>query len=119
MQQPPPRPAELCWFRSFAAPYKEGKDEPECEDWRYEREWRVIRSLLSPGSPSASLLVEWDGEVALADPTAVKSLTLGARMPDAAKLRLIHWVREYTPHVEVWQARPHRSKYIVERDRIA
>jgi hypothetical protein len=91
----------------------------KCEDWRHEREWRVIRSSLSPGSFAETLLTEWDGDTAIAPGQIVKAITLGARMPAVVRGRLKVWVQANVPHVEVWQARLHRSRYEIERDRIS
>ena len=89
----------------------------KCDDWKYEREWRVIRSRLQPGGFADTLMTEWDGDIAIARGEIVKAITLGARMSEQVRSRLKAWVRTNVPHVEVWQARLHRSRFEVERER--
>lgn len=91
----------------------------KCDQWSYEKEYRVIRSKLPGAGLAGSLGVKWDGEIALASSSIVRAITLGCRMEAVTRSNLIQWTSEHAPHVEVWQADLHRSRYEVVRERIA
>jgi len=85
------------------------------ECWRYEDEYRLIRQgrELSADPRLADLLVSWDGDIAMAPREAVRAVTCGARMTDAAKEELGAWVRTNAPHVAIYHAHLHRRRYEV------
>src|SRR5690606_8309978 len=87
--------------------------------WRYEREYRAIRLDFPHAGAAGHLLTRWEGDVAIANPQVVRSVTLGVKMDADAKREIRNWVREHAPHVEVWEAYLHRSRYEVCRKRIA
>jgi hypothetical protein len=87
--------------------------------WRYEREYRAIRLDFPDAGVASHLLTQWEGDVAVADPRVVRAVTLGAKMDADAKRVIRDWVRQHGPHVEVWEAYLHRSRYEVCRERIA
>jgi hypothetical protein len=91
----------------------------KCDLWAYEHEYRVLRFLLPGASESTHLYVTWDGDVAIASANIAQAVTLGSRMDHATRTRLINWVKENAPHVEVWQAELHRNRYEIVRKRLA
>lgn len=88
-------------------------------DWSYEHEHRVIRIMLSDAGASHHLMTEWDGDVAIAPKDIVTAVTVGCRMRVADRERLMAWIKANTPHIEVWQATLHDSRYELGRERIA
>ncbi|HET9216648.1 MAG TPA: DUF2971 domain-containing protein [Terriglobia bacterium] len=88
-------------------------------DWHYEQEHRVLRLLIPDAGISAHLMVEWDGQVALARADIAKTLTLGVKMPQPLRKELVEWTRTHAPHVQVFQAALHPSRYEVTRTRIS
>lgn len=90
--------------------------------WSYEYEFRILKvDWFAPQrDPRAiSLLVQWEDTTAIASPEAVAGITLGARMPDGERTELIAKIRTDFPHLEIWQASLHRSRYEIVADRIA
>ncbi|MGQ0430349.1 MAG: DUF2971 domain-containing protein [Gammaproteobacteria bacterium] len=85
--------------------------------WSYEQEHRVFQLKYADGT-SLNLFRQWEGDVAIAPSRVCTAITLGCRMEQPVRERLAHWVRNNTPHVEVWQARQHRSRYELERERV-
>lgn len=85
----------------------------KCPDWKYEHEYRVVR--MEPVQRSAA---RWQGNIAIGSPQAATAITLGCRMPQPVRVRLIEWIKANTPHVEVWQAGLHRNRYEVTREQL-
>src|SRR5436190_6634104 len=91
----------------------------KCDDWKYEHEWRCIRQTHLANVRRPNLMVEWDGDTALADPKVVKAVTFGPMMEAAARDRLTQWVLANAPHVELWRGHCHRSRFEVVRERVS
>lgn len=80
----------------------------------YEHEFRVIKvDWMAPERDPrvVSLLVGWEGTTAIAPREAVVGLTIGARMPENERTELLTRLDAEFPHLEVWQARLHRTRY--------
>lgn len=86
--------------------------------WSYEHEFRLIRVVDAPGV-AARLGVEWEGRTAISDPGIVTGITLGARMPAEIADELFEYTQRERPDIEIWQASLHRTRYQIERERIA
>jgi hypothetical protein len=87
----------------------------KAKPWEYEQEHRVIHARFLEAGISAHMYVNWEDNVAVADPKIAKTLTLGAKMPPELRVELIGWTRANTPHVQIFQADLHPSKYEVTR----
>jgi hypothetical protein len=90
----------------------------KASSWSFEKEYRVFRVLFADGT-ARDLFRRWDGNAAIADPKICTGVTLGYRMKPEVREHLMSWIRGNAPHVQVWQAKLHRSKYMLERERIA
>jgi hypothetical protein len=86
--------------------------------WEYEQEYRVIRPTTADAGISSHLFSMWDGHVAVTRPEIAKSLTLGVKMLPELRAELIEWTRANAPHVQLFQAALHPSKYEVTRSPI-
>ena len=85
--------------------------------WRYESEYRVFRFAKEPGR-ARLLFNRWEGDLAIASPRVCTAITLGCRMKGDVRERIGSWIRANAPHVEMWQARLHRSRYEIGRERV-
>jgi hypothetical protein len=83
----------------------------KCRHWEYEREHRVIRIDLPDAAMSHHLMVDWEGDIAIADPAIAKSITFGVRMEVNEQTELVEWIRANAPHVEMFKADLHESRY--------
>ena len=85
--------------------------------WSYEQEYRVFRLKYADGT-ALNLYRVWDGDAAIAPSNVCTGITFGCRMEQSVRERLVNWIRENTPHVQVWQAKQHRSRYELQRERV-
>jgi hypothetical protein len=80
------------------------------EEWRYEQEWRIIRSLntLRP--------VTSEGYVAELWPEAIKSVVLGARMSPAEETAIVDLLKtsEDFSHIEILKSVVSSNKLALE-----
>lgn len=89
--------------------------------WAYEHEYRIMKvDWPTPGRDprAAALLVDWDQATALGPPQAVVGITFGARMPEPTRAELRARITAEYPHLEIWQARLHRTKYEIVCEQI-
>ena len=93
----------------------------KCILWRYEHEFRLMRVIwdMPERNPDAArLLVQWDGAVAIAHRNSVVGVTIGARMPETQRVELLARIEAEFPHLEIWQASLHPTKYEIVSERI-
>lgn len=89
--------------------------------WSYEYEFRVMKiDLPVPGRDPriASLMVQWEGATAITQREAIVGITIGARMPTDQKTELLARINAEFPHLEIWEAALHRTRYEITSVRV-
>jgi hypothetical protein len=114
---------EVIFPRTYQDPWEHTQRSffSKCSLWSYEHEFRIVKvEWPVPGrNPTVSALqVRWEGVTAVAPARSVTGVTVGARMEPAVRADLIARIDSDFPHLEVWQAKLHRSKYEIVRERI-
>ena len=87
--------------------------------WQHEREWRA-RRLLGLHIPDQTKSAAWPIYLFAFKPGMVTEVTIGHRMSmenRSALLRILHGP-EYE-HVTIWQAKPSKGGFALERERLA
>jgi hypothetical protein len=88
--------------------------------WKYEEEYRVIRSVSSPKIEQVyrDMGWAWEGQIATLPDSALVGVTLGAAMPKEAVRELTAELSDRRPLVEVWQAAAALKTYTLEFHRV-
>ena len=88
--------------------------------WKYEEEYRVIRSVSSPKIEQVYRDIgwAWEGQIATLPDSVLIGVTLGAAMPNETVRELTAELADRRPLVEVWQAAAALNTYMLEFHRV-